>query len=284
MNFVIIAVIVLGAIGLVSAVVLFVTSQKFAVREDPRIKDVAEVLPQANCGGCGFAGCSGFADACVKSADKGSLDGMLCPVGGQKVMNEVASILGMSSSDSVAKIAVVRCNGTCENRPRTAIYDGLKKCSAINACGAGETACGYGCLGCGDCVDACMFNAIHINPSTMIPEVDEDKCVACGACSKACPRHIIEIRLKGEEKRICVDCVNQDKGPVAMKACSVSCIACGKCKKVCEYDAVSIDGNVAYIDASKCTQCGKCVEACPRHAIDSVSLSSKCLNEEVNKL
>lgn len=281
MNFVLIAVIVLGAIGLISAIVLFVTSKKFAMEEDPRIDEVAAVLPQANCGGCGYAGCSGFAAACVKSSESGSLEGKLCPVGGLEVMKKVASILGVSSSGVVPKIAVVRCDGTCEHRPRVARYDGLSTCRVVNACGAGETACGYGCLGCGDCVSACQFGAIHINQETMIPEVDEDKCVACGACSKICPRNIIELRLKGDKnRRIYVDCMNHDKGPVAMKVCDVSCIACGKCKKMCESDAITLDANLAYIDDEKCTLCGLCVTSCPRHAIHAVHFTDISIKEE----
>ena len=182
MNVILTAVIVLGAVGLIAAVVLFFVSKKFAVKEDPRIALVNEVLPGANCGGCGFPGCGGMASACVKAADNGSLEGLNCPVGGSAVMSQVASILGMEATASDPKVAVVRCNGSCENRPRIAEYDGLKTCRAVHACGAGETGCGNGCLGCGDCVAACKFDAIHINPETGIPEVDEEKCVACGAC------------------------------------------------------------------------------------------------------
>ena len=187
MNEIMIAVIVLGAIGLLSAVVLYVISHKFAVSEDPRLGEVAAVLPQANCGGCGYPGCSGFAAACVKAADGGSLEGKLCPVGGQPVMEKVASILGMTVGASTPKIAVVRCNGTCENRQRIAEFDGVQSCRVQNMTGMGETACAYGCLGCGDCVAQCQFGAITMNPVTGLPEVDEDKCGGCGSCAKACP-------------------------------------------------------------------------------------------------
>jgi electron transport complex protein RnfB len=272
MNFLLIAVIVLGAIGLISALVLYGVSKKFAVHEDDRIAQVAEVLPQANCGGCGFAGCSGFAAACVKAADEGSIEGKLCPVGGQPVMEQVASILGMQSSASEPHIAVVRCNGTCDNRPRIARYDGMQSCKTVHACGAGETACGFGCLGCGDCVVACKFDAIRINPETMIPEVDEDKCTACGACAKACPRLIIEIRKKGPKgRRMVVECVNKDKGAAAKKACDVACIGCGKCQKVCEFDAITIADNLAYIDADKCRLCRKCEKECPDSTIHAIN-------------
>ena len=235
MNLILVAVIALGAIGLVSATVLYVCSKKFAVKEDPRVGEVAALLPQANCGGCGFAGCSGLAVALVKGADAGSLEGLSCPVGGQEVMGKVADLLGMAIANSEPMVAVVRCNGTCANRPKVAEYSGLRTCAAMHSCGAGETACGYGCLGCGDCVAACQFGAISINPETGIAEVDEEKCTSCGACVKACPRGIIELRKKGPKgRRLYVSCVNKDKGPVAMKACKAACIGCGKCQKLGE--------------------------------------------------
>ncbi len=272
MDFMIWAVIVLGAIALVASVVLYVCAKKFAVEEDPRIGQVLEALPGANCGGCGFPGCSGMADALVKACDAGSLEGLLCPVGGQQVMSEVADLLGMAVANTAPKVAVVRCNGTCEHRPRIAEYSGLRTCFAMNSTGAGETGCGFGCLGCGDCVADCQFDAIHMNPETGLPEVDEEKCVACGACVKACPRHIIELRKKGVKgRRVYVQCVNKDKGVVAKKACEVACIGCGKCQKVCQFDAITIENNVSYIDFNKCRLCRKCVEECPTNAIVAVN-------------
>ena len=265
MDLILIAVISLGAIGLVSAVILYVASKKFAVYEDPRIAKVAEVLPQANCGGCGYPGCSGFAAACVKA---GSLEGKLCPVGGQPTMEKVAAILGLEAAASEPKVAVVRCNGTCEHRPRLTKYDGVRSCVIANTTFGGETGCSFGCLGCGDCEDACNFDAIHINPETGIPEVDESKCTACGACSKACPRNIIEIRPKGRNnRRVYVSCVNKDKGAVARKACTSACIGCGKCVKVCPFEAITLENNLAYIDPTKCKSCRKCEMECPQGAI-----------------
>ena len=272
MNFILIAVIVLGCIALISAVVLYVCSKKFAVYEDPRIAQVTALLPGANCGGCGYPGCSGMAAALVKGADAGSIDGLLCPVGGADVMGQVADLLGMAVANTEPKVAVVRCNGTCELRPRTAVYDGLRTCTAMNSCGAGETGCGYGCLGCGDCVKACQFGAITMNEETGLPEVDEEKCTACGACVKACPRHIIELRKKGfKNRRDYVRCVNKDKGAAAMKACKAACIGCGKCEKECKFDAITIVNNVSYIDPDKCRLCRKCVDVCPTHAIVAVN-------------
>ena len=247
MNVILIAVISLGVIALVSAAILYVASKKFAVYEDPRIAQVAEVLPQANCGGCGYPGCSGFADACVKA---GSLDGKLCPVGGQPVMTKIAEILGLDAAAAEPMVAVVRCNGTCANRPRVNQYDGAKSCAIAASLYGGETGCSYGCLGCGDCVAACQFDAIHMNPETGLPEVDEEKCTACGACAKACPKSIIEIRPQGKKSRRIY-----------------ACIGCGKCVKVCPFEAITLENNLAYIDPNKCKSCRKCEEACPQNTI-----------------
>lgn len=269
MDLILIAVISLGAIGLVAAVILYAASKKFAVYEDPRVAQVSEVLPQANCGGCGYPGCSGFAAACVKA---GSLEGKLCPVGGQPTMEKVAAILGLEAAASEPKVAVVRCNGTCANRPKLTKYDGVRSCVVANSTYGGESGCTFGCLGCGDCVSACTFGAIKMNPETGLPEVDESKCTACGACAKACPRSIIEIRPKGKNnRRVYVQCVNKDKGAVARKACTAACIGCGKCVKVCPFEAITLENNLAYIDPAKCKSCRKCEMECPQNAIIAVN-------------
>lgn len=269
MNVILIAVIVLGLVGLISAVVLFVASKKFAVYEDPRIKEVGEVLPQANCGGCGYPGCSGFAAACVKAAESGSLSDLNCAPGGQKVMEQVAGILGLQASAAAPKVAVVRCQGTCDVRPHGVEFDGAHSCRIQNMTGMGETQCLYGCLGEGDCEHACLFGAIKVNPVTRIAEVDESLCTGCGACAKTCPRGIIELRPQGPKgRKVVVLCNNKDKGALATKECKASCIGCGKCVKTCEkFEAITLGVNLAHIDPDKCKMCLKCVDACPRGAI-----------------
>lgn len=270
MNYILSAVLVLGLIALLAAVLLYAVSKKFAVKTDPRVGEVTSLLPGANCGGCGFAGCANMAEALVKGADNGTIEGLRCPVGGDAVMAQVAQHPAWRPR-KVSRWSPVRCNGTCEHRPRIVEYDGLQTCAAVNASGRGETACGYGCLGCGDCTRACQFDAIHMNPETGLPEVDEDKCTACGACAKACPRHIIELRKKGPRgMRIYVQCVNKDKGAVARKGCEVACIGCGKCQRTCQFDAITIENNLSYIDYNKCRLCTKCVSECPTGAIIQV--------------
>jgi Na+-translocating ferredoxin:NAD+ oxidoreductase RNF subunit RnfB len=268
MEFLLPAVIALGGMGIISAVILYFVSKKFEVWEDPRIAEIQALLPAANCGGCGYPGCSGFAVACTKAA---SLDGLLCPVGGEDTMNRIATVLGYSATVCEPRIAVVRCNGSCEKRARTNTYDGTSRCAVASALYGGETACSYGCLGWGDCVSACLFNAIRINPETLLPEVDETQCTACGACVKACPKQLIELRRKAPSsatrRRVYVACMNKDKGGVARKACNAACIGCSKCLKICESEAIVIAANLAYIDDSKCTLCGRCVSECPTTAI-----------------
>lgn len=269
MNVVLITVIVLALLGGVASIILYFVAQKFKVFEDPKIGEVEAVLPGANCGGCGFPGCHGLAEALSKADD---ISGMGCPVGGAEVMLKVAAILGKEVAASAPKVAVVRCNGTCANRPRLLNYDGARSCAIQSAHFAGETGCSFGCLGCGDCVSACTFGALGMDPETGLPVVDGDKCVACGACVKACPKGIIELRNKGpKDRRIWVSCVNKDKGAVARKACSAACIGCGKCAKECAFGAITVENNVAYIDFTKCKMCRKCVAACPTHAIHELN-------------
>ena len=277
MDYILLSVIVLGTVALLASVVLWTCSKRFAVDEDPRISKVVELLPGANCGGCGFAGCGGFAESLVKGADAGSLDGMVCPVSGSEVMSQIAKVLGVSASVADPLIAVVCCDGSCEHRPRTDVsYDGLSTCASMHSCGLCETGCGYGCLGCGDCCEVCQFGAININSTTGLPEVDEEKCVACGACVEACPRHIIELRRKGpKRRRVFVACRNKDKGAVAKRACAVACIGCSKCVKECKFEAITVIDNLSYIDSTKCRLCRRCVEVCPTHAIKEVGFEKR---------
>ncbi len=265
MSPIIIAILILGGIGIFSAAILFVVSKRFYVKEDPRIEIIEGLLPGANCGSCGRSGCHDFACACA-AAD--SLDNLVCPGAGNEAMKKIADVVGLAVSTAKPMVAVLRCNGSCENRPVTSSYDGPKSCAILSSLSAGTTDCPYGCLGCGDCVSACRFGALHMDPETGLPVVDYDKCTGCGACTKACPRHIIELRAKGpKDMRVWVACANKDRGPVAMKECRVACIGCGKCKKVCPFEAITVADNLAYIDFEKCRMCQKCVAECPTKAI-----------------
>ena len=182
-------------------------------------------------------------------------------------MDRVAAILGQRLQKQQKK-----SGSTLQWQPARAsrlnLYDGATNCSIAAALYGGDTGCSFGCLGLCYCEESCAFDAIHINPETMLPEVVEDKCTACGACVKACPKDIIELRKQGpKSRRIYVSCVNKDKGAAAKKACNVACIGCGKCQQVCPFDAITIENNLAYIDDDKCRLCRKCVVVCHTHSI-----------------
>ncbi len=273
-------IVILSGLGLLLSLVLFLVAKKFKVEEDPRIDEVEKTMPGANCGGCGYAGCRAFADAAVKA---GNLDNNFCPVGGNEVMKKVAAILGYEVKEKAPMVAVVRCNGTCENRAKTNTYDGALSCKVKASLYSGDTACSYGCLGCGDCVSACEFGAITMNPLTGLPVVDESKCTACGACAKSCPKNIIELRNKGPRSmRIFVSCMNKDKGPAVKKACLAACIGCGICAKTCTHEAITVESNLAYIDFNKCKLCRECEAMCPTGAIHGVNFP-KPLDKEALK-
>jgi Na+-translocating ferredoxin:NAD+ oxidoreductase RNF subunit RnfB len=277
---VIYAVASLGTIGIAASVILYFVAQKFKVIEDPRIDEVEEALPAANCGGCGFAGCRAFAEASVKQGEeKGNLDGLNCPVGGNDVMATVADILSLTVEEQDPLIAVVRCNGSHANSPKKVNYQGAASCAFAHNLFSGEGGCQFGCLGLGDCVRSCDFDAIHMDPDSGLPVVN-DKCVACGACVKACPRDIIELRPKGKkDRRIFVSCINKEKGGPAKRNCSVACIGCGKCVKVCPFDAITLENNLAYIDPIKCKLCRKCVPECPTEAIHELNFPIRKVKE-----
>lgn len=274
MDLVILSVAILGGLGVVSALVLFVTAKLFSVKENPKIDEIEELLPGANCGGCGKNGCRDFAKTCAEAE---SLDGLRCPSCSDETMKRIAAIVGHASvAPAIPKVAVLHCNGTCENRPRKSYYDGPTSCHIENSLYLGARGCAYGCLGCGDCVSACQFGAMMINPRTGIVEIDAEKCVGCGACVKMCPRHLIELRNKGPRgMRVYVACANKDKGALAMKECGVSCIGCGKCLNECVHGAIIVEDNLARIDYEKCKLCKKCVAVCPRGSIHAVNFPIK---------
>ncbi|MGI6718889.1 MAG: RnfABCDGE type electron transport complex subunit B [Bacteroidales bacterium] len=269
----IISVIALASIGVIAAILLYIAAKKFHVNEDKRIGVVEELLPGANCGGCGFPGCHGLAEAIVKDPDNKKLK---CPVGGSETMTKIAEYLGTTAVDVVPQVSVVRCFGSSDVAVSKYKYDGASSCANANLLSTGESGCKYGCLKLGDCTRACPWEVITLSKETGLPRVDESRCVACGACVAACPRGILQLRNKGPKgRRVYVGCVNQDKGAQAIKNCKVACIGCGKCFKECPFGAITIENNKAYIDYEKCKLCRKCVDVCPTKAIHAVGFPEK---------
>lgn len=254
------AIVTLGAAGLVFGGFLALAAQKFKVEEDPKVAEILEVLPGANCGACGFPGCAGLASAIVK----GEAPCNVCIPGGDAVADKIASIMGVVCEGVEPMVAVVCCQGDDDRAELVAQYHGVMDCHAANQLG-GSKGCPYGCLGLGSCVRACPFDAMYMSPEGL-PVVIKEKCTGCGACVRACPRGIID--LAPCDKHVHILCSSYDKGPQVRKYCRVGCIACRICVRSCPQEAISMDRDtLAKIDYSICDNCGVCVAKCPMKTI-----------------
>jgi len=210
--------------GLVCGVALALAAKFMAVKEDPRVVEAEEILPAANCGGCGYAGCADYAKAIVFS--DAALN--LCAPGGAEVVAELAGLMGVSAEAAEKKVAIVLCGGDSEKAPRKQMYNGVADCGAAHAVGGGDKKCSYGCLGYGSCARACPVGAIEITAANLA-YVHADICIGCNACVKTCPRGLI--RMIPEGTALHVMCGSKDKGPIVKKACQVGCIGCRLCVK-----------------------------------------------------
>ncbi len=257
----VISLISMGAMGGLFALGLAVASKKFAVESDPRVDEIEEVLPGANCGACGFAGLRSFAEGVVDGQAK--VDG--CPVGGARVAKLVAEILGVETEGPQRKVAQVLCKGGRAEASQRGEYDGPRDCRIADATSGGDKNCTFGCLGYGSCVAACPFEAMALDENGL-PVVFEDKCTGCGLCVAACPRDIIT--LVAEDQGVHIRCRSLLTGRFVRQVCSVGCIACQRCVKVCPTGAIYMEDNLARIVYEKCTNCRKCVEVCPVNTIE----------------
>ncbi len=269
-------VIAVGAMAMAFGIILAIAAQKFAVKVDPRITQISEALPGANCGGCGYPGCSGYAAAIVTSGAAINL----CAPGGADAASKIAEIMGVEASTAEPKVAVVMCRGTLAVSGRKFDYDGIRDCRAAVLVNAGPKGCRYGCLGLGSCMEACPFGAIVLTESR-IPVVIEEKCVGCGKCVETCPKNIIELVPKS--MHVHVFCRNEEKGGKAKKSCKAACIACKKCEKECKFDAIHVVNNLARIDYDKCKACAKCVLVCPQDALANLRPVRKILEKQDKK-
>jgi Na+-translocating ferredoxin:NAD+ oxidoreductase RNF subunit RnfB len=262
---VLIATSVIAGLGLVAGVGLSLAARFFAVETDPRQEQVLDALPGANCGGCGYAGCADFAAAVVKGV--APVDG--CPVGGAECAGNVAGIMGLSVETKTRRVAFVHCQGTEASAPRKFLYNGMASCTDLNMLGGGDLPCAWGCLGLGDCQDACAFQAIEITDGG-VARVISDRCTACGKCVTACPRQIID--MVPETARIHVLCSNQDKGGVARKACEHACIGCKKCEKFFTDGGMVVKNFLARVDYDKAPDDPAVINECPAGSIKYIEL------------
>ncbi len=255
------SIVVVSGLSLVFGLGLAYFANKFSVKENPKVAEVREVLPGANCGACGMAGCDAFAEAVVQ----GKVPVDACIPGQKSVAEKIAKILDKApAKERQKKVARLHCNGTVQNCGFRFSYEGIETCKAANLVQKGFKKCDYGCLGLGDCVDACPFDAISMKKDGL-PEVDSERCTACGKCVKICPKSLYQ--LVPEDKKIHVLCHSKDAAAKVAKDCKVGCIACRLCEKNCPVDAIHVVDNLAVIDYEKCIQCGKCVQVCPRKII-----------------
>ena len=257
---IIVATVVVAAVGLFIGIFLGVAGKKFAVETDEKEVAVREALPGNNCGGCGSPGCDGLAAAIAKG--EAPVNG--CPVGGDAVGKVIAGIMGQEVVETVRQTAFVKCTGTCEKTKSDFVYTGVEDCEMMAFIpGGGAKSCSYGCMGFGSCVKACPFDAIHIINGVAV--ADKEKCKACGKCVAKCPNHLIE--LVPYTQTTFVGCSSHDKGKAVTSACEVGCIGCKKCEKTCPNGAITVTDFCAHIDYEKCTNCGACKEVCPRGVI-----------------
>ncbi len=254
---------IVGGMGLVFGALLGIASKIFAVKTDERIPKILEVLPGANCGGCGFAGCSAYAGAICNMGARTNM----CPVGGDAVAKQIADIMGVEAEEDVKMIARVQCRGCFDNAKVKYIYDGAPDCRTAANLSGGPKMCNYGCLGLGSCAKVCKFGAIRIENGLAV--IDPEKCVACGACARECPRGIIKVLPANSE--YLVSCKSRNKGKFVKENCSAGCIGCGICAKTCPNGAIEFNNNIAVINPALCVNCGACAAKCPQKAIAHIT-------------
>ncbi len=254
-------IIALGSLGILFGIGLSLAARKFCVSSDPKIDNIQNNLPGANCGACGMGGCSGLAEALTE----GKCDVDKCTVAGEDSKIKIAQILGVEFKKKARMIATLHCAGGKKVKERF-IYNGISDCVAANLLFGGGKDCTYGCLGFGTCVKICPFGAISMS-NDGLPVIDKDKCKACNKCVEACPKKLFS--LVPETHTVFVACSSGDLGKDTKSACPVGCIACKLCERACKFDAIHVIDNLAVIDYNKCTSCGECIKVCPMKTIRS---------------
>lgn len=246
---------ILGGLGIVLGLGLGIASKKLAVKTDPRVEQVREYLPGANCGGCGFPGCDGLAAALVE----GTAAPGACSACSKENLDKIGEILGVAVQAGEKKVARVLCrgdHGACKDK---AAYDGVMDCKAAALVAGGFKMCRVGCLGLGTCARVCPFGAIKIGENG-IAEIDEELCTGCGKCAEECPQHGIVIME--QSRPVYAVCRNRDFGKAVLNVCTAGCIGCKLCAKTCPEGAIAMENNLPVFDYEKCIGCGACAEKC----------------------
>jgi RnfABCDGE-type electron transport complex B subunit len=249
----------LAALGFASGALLAAAARIFAVEVDPRTEEINKVLPGANCGACGYAGCKAYAEAVLKGADP-----TLCRLGGSEVAKKIAEIAGVKSYEVAPKKAVILCGAARELCEERSDYLGEKTCRANTLVAGGLSACIFGCLAYGDCVEVCPVGAIR-QKGKLPPMIDREKCVGCGKCAAACPRNVIII--EDEEHKTFVLCRSFDKGAFVKKICKMGCIACRICVKECPEGTMTMEGRLPVVNYLKGEPTTECIAKCPQKTI-----------------
>ncbi len=252
--------IIVSVIAIISGLCLGVANHFMKIKNDPKTNEILSALPGANCGSCGFSGCIDYA---VRLADGKEKNAGLCPVGGKDVADKIGELIGTDTVSFVPMTAVVQCVGNNDCTDKKTVYQGINSCRAASMFFGGDSSCRFGCMGYGDCLNVCEYNAIKI--CNGVAQINPDLCKACKKCLSVCPKNIIEVVPKNNSAVVL--CSNTDKGSETKKVCSVGCLACKLCLKACEAGAISFNGFNAVIDFKKCTGCGKCVDACKLNII-----------------
>lgn len=259
-------------LGAAAGVLLTVAAKLLFVKTDETVEKIAEALPGANCGGCGYSGCSGYAEAVAS----GKAAANLCKPGGAPVTEAVSRIMGIEPEVAEREYAFVRCNGNCGATEDKFRYIGTESCAAVEKFYNGKGSCAFGCHGLGDCAAVCEYGAIKMENGVSV--IDAKRCRACGKCVKACPNHLI-VLIK-ESQPLAVRCYSADTGKVTRTVCKNGCIGCGLCAKKCPEGAIVINQNHAEIDGSKCVGCGACAQACPTKCIAALPVCVDRMTEE----
>lgn len=250
---------IFAALGVVLGLLLAFAFKIFSVKTDERAEKILECLPGANCGGCGYSGCSGFANALTKGEAKPES----CRSCKPDDLARIGEILGIEVKAEGPIHARVMCSGDCNTAKLLYNYEGVHDCFSAARLGWGGKMCPSGCLGLGTCVSACRFDAIHVENGLAV--VDPNKCTGCGACSKVCPKQIIA--MIPVSSGYFVACHSVENGAKTRKQCDAGCISCKICEKNCPAGAITVNDFVASIDQSKCIGCGLCASKCPRKII-----------------